>query len=58
MIKLSKADHFKFKPLIKSENEISAFGVIEGIIPGEIFANCAENPTTVLIKTCECNIVV
>ena len=57
MIKLSKSDYYKVKPLIKSENEISIFSAIEGDMPGEFFVNNSENPTAALIKTCECNLV-
>lgn len=57
MIKLNKASYSKIKPLIKSRNEISIFSVIDGNMPGEIFVNNESNPTAVLIKTCECNLV-
>lgn len=57
MIRLSCSDTKKIKPLIKSKNEISIFSIIEGDMPGEIFVIDAENPTAVLIKTCECNLI-
>ena len=57
MIKLLESDYYKVKPLIKSENEISVFGAIDGDMPGEFFVNNLENPTAALIKTCECNLV-
>ena len=57
MIKLPMSDFFKVKSLIKSKNEISIFSVIDGDMPGEIFANNLENPTAALVKTCECNLV-
>jgi len=57
MIQLSKSDFPKVRHFIKSENELSTWSVIDGIMPGEIFANNAERPTTALIKTCECNLI-
>ena len=57
MLKLSKSDFPKIRPLIKSENEISVLSVMDGMMPGEIFVNHAENPTAALVKTCECNLI-
>lgn len=57
MTRLSGSDCLKVKHLVKSNNEISVFGVIDGDLPGEIYVNDAGNPTAVLIQTCECNLV-
>ena len=42
MLKLSKSDYFKVKPLVKSKHSISVFSVIDGMIAGEIYVNNAE----------------
>ena len=54
---IDKNDYKAVLPLIKCSNELSVFAVIEGIVPGEVFANRAANPTAVFIKTSECNYV-
>jgi len=57
MNKLPTSHYSKVKHLIKSNNEISVFGVIDEIAPGEIYVNNIGNPTCALIKTSECNLV-
>ncbi len=58
MFKLNNDDFNKIIPLVKSQNELSVFSVINGAMPGEIYANSIDNPTAALIKTCECNLIV
>lgn len=57
MFQLEDKDYNKIITLIKSHNEISVLAVISGFMPGKIFVNSVENPTTALIKTCECNLI-
>lgn len=57
MFKLKNNEFNKVSHLIKSENELSVFSVINGVIPGQIFVNNIDNPTATLIKTCECNLI-
>lgn len=57
MFSLNNKDFYRIEPLIKSQNELSAISVIKGIMPGEIYVNNLEHPTTALIKTCECNLI-
>lgn len=57
MFKLKSNEFNKISPLIKSQNELSVFSVINGVIPGEIFVNNIDDPTVTLIKTCECNFI-
>lgn len=57
MIRLPETHYKSVRPLIKSNNEISAFSVIDGIIPGEIYADSLEEPKSALIKTPECNLI-
>ena len=57
VFKLEKNDYKKVTNLVKSENELSVFSVINGVNPGEIFVNSIDNPTSVLIRTSECNLI-
>lgn len=57
MAKLSVSEYFKVKKLISSNHSISVFSVMDGNMPGEIFVNDMDKPTSALIKTCECNLV-
>jgi GNAT superfamily N-acetyltransferase len=57
MFKLESEEFSKAEHLIKSENELSVFAVINGVMPGEIFVNNIDNPTVALIKTSECNLI-
>lgn len=57
MLKLKSNDFNKVGHLIKSQNEISVYSAIKGIMPGEIYVNNTDTPTVVLIKTCECNLI-
>lgn len=57
MIKLTSEEYMKIAHLVKSHNELSVFSVINCVMPGEILVNNLVNPTAVLIKTCECNLI-
>lgn len=57
MFKLKSKEFSKIAHLIKSQNELSVFSVINGVMPGEIYVNNIDNPTVTLIKTCECNLI-
>lgn len=57
MFKLESKQYRKIVHLIKSQNELSVFSVINGVMPGEIYVNNIDNPTVTLIKTCECNLI-
>lgn len=57
MFKLKNDNFYKIVPLVKSQNELSVFSVINGFMPGEIYVNNLDNPTSALIKTRECNLI-
>lgn len=57
MFELESKDYKKVLPLIKSQNELSVFSVINGNNPGEIYVNNTVNPTAALIQTSECNLI-
>lgn len=57
MFKLEGKEFSKIGHLIKSQNELSVFSVINGVMPGEIYVNNMDNPTVALLKTSECNLV-
>ncbi len=57
LYKLEKEDYRKVISLIESNNELSVFSVIYGIMPGEIFVNHTDIPTAALIQTSECNLL-
>ncbi|MBM7615408.1 GNAT family N-acetyltransferase [Alkaliphilus hydrothermalis] len=57
MIKLRNEDYRKVAHLVKSQNELSVFSVINGVMSGEIYVNNIENPTSALIQTSECNLI-
>lgn len=57
MIRLEENDYYKVKALVKSQNELSVFSVINGLMPGEIFVDDMDQPTVALIKTSECNLI-
>ncbi|WIV12488.1 GNAT family N-acetyltransferase [Proteiniborus sp. MB09-C3] len=57
MIKLDSKEFKKITHLVKSQDELSVFSVINGESPGEIYVNNIDNPTAALIKTSECNLI-
>lgn len=57
MNKLDSKEYMKIANLVKSENELSVFSVINSIMPGEIYVNDIDNPTAALISTSECNLI-
>jgi RimJ/RimL family protein N-acetyltransferase len=58
MLKLEEKNYHIIKNLIKnSSQELSILSVINGVMPGEVFVDCEDNPTTVLIQTSECNLL-
>lgn len=57
IIKLDKQEYEKVKQLIKSQNELSVFSVINGIMPGKVYVNRSHHPTVALIRTSECNLI-
>jgi RimJ/RimL family protein N-acetyltransferase len=57
MIKLDNKEFKKIAYLVKLEDELSVFSVINGEKPGEVYVNNIDNPTATLIKTSECNLV-
>jgi len=57
MIKLDNKEFKKIAYLVKSEDELSVFSVINSEKPGEVYVNNIDNPTATLIKTSECNLV-
>lgn len=54
---LEQQNYKKVLPLLKSDNELSVFSVINGIMNGKIFVNDTSFPTAVLIQTSECNLI-
>lgn len=58
MYKLTPRDYYKVAGLIRSQNELSVFSVISGIMPGCIYVNDETYPTAALIITSECNLLV
>ncbi|HEX2947224.1 MAG TPA: GNAT family N-acetyltransferase [Clostridia bacterium] len=57
MYKLELEDYKKVMPLLESNNELSVFSVISGIMPGEIYVDDVCHPAAVLIQTSECNLL-
>ncbi|MBS4537526.1 GNAT family N-acetyltransferase [Clostridium sp. D2Q-11] len=57
MIKLERKEFKKVTHLIKTQDELSVFSVINGSMPGEIYVNDIEHPTVALIKTNECSLI-
>lgn len=57
MFKLESSEFYKVQKLIETKDELTIPAVINGNNPGEIFVNDRENPTAVLIKTAECNLL-
>lgn len=57
VFKLERKDYKKVINLVKSQDELSVFSVINGENPGTIYANNIINPTAALIKTSECNLI-
>lgn len=57
MIKLDSKEFKKIAHLVKSQDELSVFSVINGENPGEIYVNNIDNPTAALIQTSECNLI-
>ncbi|SHK26645.1 GNAT acetyltransferase [Clostridium cavendishii DSM 21758] len=57
MIKLDSKEFKKITHLVKSQDELSVFSVINCENPGEIYVNNIDNPTSALIKTSECNLI-
>ncbi|WP_032123007.1 GNAT family N-acetyltransferase [Clostridium amazonitimonense] len=57
MIKLNSKEFKKIAHLVKSQDELSIFSVISGVISGEIYVNNINNPTAALIQTSECNLI-
>lgn len=58
MLKLESKDYNIIKKLIKNSSQnLSIHAVINGVMPGEIFVDSKENPTSVLIQTSECNLL-
>lgn len=57
MFKLERKDYKKVINLVKSQDELSVFSVINGENPGTIYVNNIINPTAALIKTSECNLI-
>ena len=50
LFELKSEDFNKIAHLIKSQNELSVFSVISGVMHGEIYVNSIDNPTAALIK--------
>jgi RimJ/RimL family protein N-acetyltransferase len=50
---LGKEDYGKARELITSRNELSVFSVLDGLMPGEVLADSAENPQSVMIESSE-----
>lgn len=45
MLKLKQKDYDKVCEMVKSQNELSVFSVIHGIMPGSIYVNDESHPT-------------
>ncbi len=58
MIKLNKEQYNKIEHLIESSYELSARSLIKGIIPGEIYVDEIQHPSSALLKTEECILLV
>lgn len=57
MVILRTEDYKKTSHLITSKNELSVFSVLNGNMPGKVFANSTDNPTSVFVKTSEANLI-
>ncbi len=57
MYKLGQKDYKKVANLIKSDNDLSVLSVIHNRMPGDIFVNDIDQPTSALIRTSECNLI-
>ncbi len=57
MYKLEPKDYKRVANLIKSDNDLSVFSVIHNRMPGNIFVNDIDQPTSTLIRTSECNLI-
>ena len=53
MHKINKNQYGTVLHLIQRDNDISPFSVLNGENHGEVYVNCIENPSSVLIKTIE-----
>jgi hypothetical protein len=53
MIVLKKEEYGKVRHLVKNQNELSVFSVLDGEMPGEVKVNSEESPDAVLIQTSE-----
>ena len=54
---LEQENYQKVLPLLKSDNELSVFSVMNCIMDGKIYVNDPLLPTAVLIQTSECNLI-
>ncbi|WP_379152918.1 GNAT family N-acetyltransferase [Paenibacillus sp. sgz5001063] len=57
MIILKEEEYGKVRHLVKSQNELSVFSVLDGEMSGEVIVNSAENRDVVLIKTSETTLI-
>jgi GNAT superfamily N-acetyltransferase len=53
VIILQNEEYEKVKKLVTSRNELSVFSVLDGLMPGEVLADSAENPQSVMIESSE-----
>ncbi|UNK17388.1 GNAT family N-acetyltransferase [Paenibacillus sp. N3/727] len=53
MITLKKQDYGKVRHLVKSQNELSVFSVLDGELPGKVMVNSEQQPNAVFIETSE-----
>lgn len=55
MFKLNEQEYQKIKSIVSSQNELSIWSVIKGIMKGDVYVNDLSHPTSAFIKTSECN---
>ena len=54
---LMQSDYEKILPLVRSKNELSVFSVLYGKMPGKVYVDNADHPSSALIRTSECNML-
>src|SRR4051812_47286131 len=57
MFILKQEEYGKVRHLVKSQNELSVFSVLDGEMPGEVKVNSEGSPDVVLIETSETKLI-
>ena len=50
MKQLNRKDYPKIIPLIQSQNELTVFAVLEGKVPGKVYADDENHPTAAFLR--------